>query len=171
MNYRWNKLLEMPPRSRHVQVVVQIRSTLNRTRAGLVECKLDLHFRASLYHPKLGWVSSDHRFAPNAGHMDSCMETRAQKGAYDIMRGVDRVVYLMQRLIDCHRCSSGSQSGGSGPWWGKHFEPIERIARCSQHREMWHIWIESGTRVVLALREASAIKEERQSGDKWHAIL
>ena len=57
----------------------------------LAECKLDLHFRASLYHPKLGWVSSGHWFEPNAGPMDSWVETRAQKGAYDIMRGVYRV--------------------------------------------------------------------------------
>ena len=65
---------------------------LNRTsRVGLAERKLDLHFRASLYHPKLGWVSSGHWFGPNAGPIDSWVETRAQKGAYNILRGVYRV--------------------------------------------------------------------------------
>jgi len=53
--------------------------------------KLDLHFRASLCHTKLGWVSSGQWFAPNAGPMDSCVEPRAQNGGYDIMRGVYRV--------------------------------------------------------------------------------
>jgi len=35
-------------------------------------------------------VSSGHWFERNAGPMDSCVETRAQKGAYNIMRGVYR---------------------------------------------------------------------------------
>jgi len=69
-NHRWNKLLEMPHRFRHVlfDVVFRIRSMLNRTvRAGLTERKLDLHNRASLYRPKPGWVSGGRWFAPNAG--------------------------------------------------------------------------------------------------------
>ena len=75
MNYQWNKLLEMSHRSRHVcplDIVFRIRSMLNSTtRAGLAKRKLDLHFRASLYHPRLVWVSSDRQFAPNVGPMDS----------------------------------------------------------------------------------------------------
>ena len=52
------------------------------------------------------------------GPMESCVETRAQK---DMMRGVYRVVYLVQRLIDCHVCSTGSQSGGLVRGGGEHF--------------------------------------------------
>ena len=84
INHWWNELLEMPHRSRHVRlfdIVFRICFMLNRTaRAGFADRKLDLHFRASLYHPKLGWMSSGQWFASNAGPMDSCAETRAQKG-------------------------------------------------------------------------------------------
>jgi len=100
---------------------------LNRTTtAGLAECNLDLDLRARLYYSKLRWVSSDYRLAPNAKHKGSRVETRVQKGAHDIVRGVYRVGVASR--LPCV------------------FE-----------------WAESGTRVVLALREASAICEERQS--------
>jgi len=33
-----------------------------------------------------------------------------------MMHGGYRLVYLVQRLTDCHGCSSGSQSGGSRTW-------------------------------------------------------
>ena len=43
----------------------------------------------------------------------------------------------------------------------KHFEPIGRSFAVHDTVKCGHIWIECGTRAVLALREAAAIGKER----------
>jgi len=53
----------------------------------------------------------------------------------------------------------------------KHFEPIERKPADHDTAKCGYIWTESGTRVVLTLRETSAIREEQQSvniGNSMH---
>jgi len=87
------------------------------------------------------------------------------------MRGVYRVVYRVQRLIDCHVCVRvgpkvvGLVRGGEKP-----LEPIERIAHYSRYREVWPYMDRKWDEGVHVLREASAISEERQSVNMGNSI-
>ena len=58
---------------------------------------------------------------------------------YNALECIGRVSRL-QRIFDCHGCSSEYQSGRSGTWWGNHFRQTGWVVYSSRYRKMWPLY-------------------------------